>query len=112
MIGRIFWSGPTLELVGGEQADWAVLEDRDFIRRRPGSSLTGETEYAFKHALTREVVYGSVPKARRARLHAEFAGWLERTGGGRDEDAALLAHHYARFGLGFHAEETRLVLEA
>ena len=95
VIGRIFWSGPTLELVGGEQADWAVLEDRDFIRRRPGSSLTGETEYAFKHALTREVVYGSVPKARRARLHADFAAWLERTGGGRDEDAALLAHHYA-----------------
>ena len=96
VIGRIFWSGPTLELVAGETVDWAVLEDRDFIRRRPGSSLGGETEYAFKHALTREVVYGSVPKARRARLHADFAAWLERTGGGRDEDAALLAHHYAR----------------
>ena len=95
MIGRIFWSGPTLELAG-EQVDWAVLEDRDFIRRRPHSSLGGETEYAFKHALTREVVYGSVPKARRARLHADFAAWLERTGGGRDEDAALLAHHYAQ----------------
>ncbi|HKP09792.1 MAG TPA: hypothetical protein VJT76_03605, partial [Gaiella sp.] len=95
VIGRIFWSGPALELAGG-QADWAVLEDRDFVRRRPGSSLGGETEYAFKHALTREVVYGSVPKARRAQLHADFAGWLERTGGGRDEDAALLAHHYAQ----------------
>ena len=34
------------------------------------SSIGGETEYVFKHALTREVVYGSVPKARRARLHA------------------------------------------
>ena len=96
VIGRVFWSGPTLELAGGEHVDWAVLEDRDFIRRRPGSSLGGETEYAFKHALTREVVYGSVPKARRARLHAAFAAWLERTGGGRDEDAALLAHHYAQ----------------
>ncbi len=96
VIGRIFWSGPTLELVGGEPVDWAALEDRDFIRRRPGSSLGGETEYAFKHALTREVVYGSVPKARRARLHAAFAAWLERTGGGRDEDAALLAHHFAQ----------------
>lgn len=95
VIGRVFWSGPTRELVGGEDADWAVLEDRDFIRRRPGSSIGGETEYAFKHSLTREVVYASVPKARRARLHAAFAGWLERTGGGRDEHAALLAHHYA-----------------
>jgi hypothetical protein len=96
VIGRIFWSGPTLELVGGEHVDWTVLEDRDFVRRRPGSSIGGETEYGFKHALTREVVYGSVPKARRAKLHAAFAAWLERAGGGRDEDAALLAHHYAQ----------------
>jgi class 3 adenylate cyclase/tetratricopeptide (TPR) repeat protein len=95
VIGRVFWSGPARELVGGESADWSALEDRDFVRRRPGSSLAGEVEYAFKHALTREVVYASVPKARRARLHAAFAGWLERTGGGRDEDAAFLAHHYA-----------------
>jgi hypothetical protein len=95
VIGRVFWSGPTLELAG-ERIDWAVLEDRDFVRRRPGTSLAGETEYAFKHALTREVVYGSVPKARRAQLHADFAAWLERTGGGGDEFAPLLAHHYAQ----------------
>ena len=96
VIGRVFWSGPTMELIGGEAVDWAVLEDRDFVRRRPGSTIGGETEYAFKHALTREVVYGSVAKARRAKLHALIAAWLERTGGGRDEHAALLAHHYAQ----------------
>ena len=96
VIGRVFWSGPTLELVGGGPVAWTVLEDRDFIRRRSTSSIGGETEYTFKHALTREVVYGSVPKARRARLHALIAAWLERTGSGRDEDAALLAHHYAQ----------------
>jgi class 3 adenylate cyclase/tetratricopeptide (TPR) repeat protein len=94
VIGRIFWRGPALELVEGEAADWALLEDRDFVRRRPSSSIAGEAEYAFKHQLTREVVYASVPKARRARLHAAFAAWLGRTGGGRDEDAALLAHHF------------------
>jgi class 3 adenylate cyclase/tetratricopeptide (TPR) repeat protein len=94
VIGRIFWSGPALELVEAETADWQLLEDRDFVRRRPTSSIAGEAEYAFKHQLTREVVYASVPKARRARLHAAIADWLERTGGGRDEDAALLAHHY------------------
>ncbi len=96
VIGRIFWSGPTLELVGDGSVAWKVLEDRNFIRRRSTSSIGGETEYAFKHALTREVVYGSVPKARRAKLHALIAAWLERTGSGRDEDAALLAHHYAQ----------------
>src|SRR5207253_538086 len=34
-------------------------------------------------------------KAKRARLHAGVAAWLERLGEGRDEHAVLLAHHYA-----------------
>jgi len=72
-----------------------VLEERDFIRRRAGSSIAGDREYAIKHALTREVAYAGLPRARRARLHAAFARWLERTGEGRDEYAPLLAHHYA-----------------
>jgi class 3 adenylate cyclase len=95
VIGRTFWPGPVSELVGGSEPDWAALEDRDFVRRRAGSSIAGEVEYAFKHTLTREVAYGSLPKAQRARLHAAFADWLEQYGEGRDEHAPLLAHHYA-----------------
>jgi class 3 adenylate cyclase len=95
VIGRIFWTGPVYELAEGTQPDLRVLESRDFIRRRSGSSLEGEVEFAFKHALTREVAYGSLTKARRARLHATFADWIERLGGGRDEHIPLLAHHYA-----------------
>jgi len=95
VIGRLFWAGPVYELVQEAEPDLRVLEERDFIRRRPGSSIAGDREYAIKHALTREVAYASLPKARRARLHAAFARWLERTGEGRDEYAPLLAHHYA-----------------
>ncbi len=95
VIGRIFWAGPVYELVGEAKPDLRILEERDFIRRRPGSSIAGDREYAIKHALTREVAYASLPKARRAELHAAFARWLERTGDGRDEYAPLLAHHYA-----------------
>ncbi len=95
VIGRTFWKGPVCVLLDGAEPDCAILEDRDFIRRRSGSSFAGEQEYAFKHALTREVAYASLPKARRARLHAAFAEWLEHTGEGRDEHVPLLAHHYA-----------------
>lgn len=95
VIGRTFWKGPVCVLLDGAEPDCAILEDRDFIRRRSGSSFAGEQEYAFKHALTREVAYASLPKAHRARLHAAFADWLERTGEGRDEHTPLLAHHYA-----------------
>jgi predicted ATPase len=57
--------------------------------------LAGEREYIIKHALTREVAYASLPKARRARLHAAFARWLEVRAEGREELAPLVAHHYA-----------------
>jgi class 3 adenylate cyclase/energy-coupling factor transporter ATP-binding protein EcfA2 len=95
VIGRVFWARPVYELVSDAEPDLHVLEERDFIRRRPGSSVEGDREYSIKHALTREVAYGSLPKARRVQLHASFARWLEDAMGGRDEDASILAHHYA-----------------
>ena len=95
VMGRVFWRGAVRELLEGESPDFAVLEARDFIRRRSGPSLAGEREFAFKHALTREVAYASVPRARRAQLHARFAAWVERVAGARDEHAPYLAHHYA-----------------
>jgi hypothetical protein len=82
-------------LVGGAEPDFGLLEERDFVRRRQGSSLAGQREYAIKHALTREVAYAGLPKAVRGPRHAAFADWLEQEGGGRDEHAPLLAHHYA-----------------
>ena len=94
VIGRSFWPSAVGELLGGIEPDFRLLEQRDFVRRRPGSSLAEEREFVFKHALTREVAYGSLTRRDRARLHAAFAHWLERRGG-RDEDAALLALHYA-----------------
>jgi class 3 adenylate cyclase/tetratricopeptide (TPR) repeat protein len=94
VIGRAFWPSGVRELVG-EAPDFHVLEQRDFVRSRPGSSLEGEREFVFKHALTREVAYGSLTRHERAHLHADFAAWLERRGGRREEDAAVLALHYA-----------------
>lgn len=114
VVGRMFWVGPVRELVGGEP-DFDLLEERDFIRRRQSSSMAGEQEYAIKHALTREVAYTSLPKAKRARLHAGFAAWIEQAGHGRDETAPLLAHHYAEavrpedVDLAWDGEETERV---
>ncbi len=94
VIGRVFWTGPVYELVEAKP-DLRVLEDRDFVRRQAGSAMAGEREYVIKHALTREVAYESLPRARRAPMHAAFAAWLERREPGRDDLASLLAHHYA-----------------
>jgi DNA-binding SARP family transcriptional activator len=94
VIGRRFSAAHLRTLLQGSDPDLRLLQERDFVRRRPGSR-PGEYEFAFKHALTREVAYASLPKARRAHLHATFADWLEAAGEGRDEHAPLLGHHYA-----------------
>src|SRR5207248_2861194 len=39
--------------------------------------------------------YESLPRGRRARLHAAFARWLDHRADGSDQLAPLLAHHYA-----------------
>jgi hypothetical protein len=104
VVGRVFWLGPVTELLGGAAFDVRALEARDFVRRHPQSAIAGEREYAFKHAVTREVAYGSLPLARRAQFHAAFAAWIERLGEGRDEHAPLLAHHYAQAVRREHAD--------
>jgi hypothetical protein len=94
VIGRVFRPSGVREILGSDP-DFHALEHRDFVRRTPGSSLDGERELVFKHALTREVAYGSLTKRDRAHLHAEYAEWLDRRGEEREEAAAVLAHHYA-----------------
>ena len=95
VIGRVFWGGPVGELVTEADPDFGLLEERDFVHRHAGSSIAGQHEYVIKHALTREVAYESLLKAKRGPLHAGFAQWLERNGKGEDEHAPLIAHHYA-----------------
>ena len=95
VVGRTFWEGAVRELLDGAPFDPGLLEERGFVRVLRESTLGDERELVFKHALTREVAYGALPLARRARLHARVAEWLERTGANAEEHASLLAHHYA-----------------
>jgi hypothetical protein len=96
VVGRRFWTEPVAHLLGGDEPDFSLLEERDLIGTRRDSTLAGGHEYAIKHALTREVAYGSIPKARRGRLHATLADWLAESGIAQDERAPLVAYHYAQ----------------
>jgi tetratricopeptide (TPR) repeat protein len=59
--------------------------------------LFPELEYAFKHALTHEVAYGSVLQERRQVLHARIVEAIERLYADRiAEQVELLAHHALR----------------
>ncbi|TMK37784.1 MAG: hypothetical protein E6G58_00815 [Actinobacteria bacterium] len=99
VVGRVFWSGPVVELtdVSAPDADGSLrrLEDRELVLSRPGSTLAGQHEYIFKHVLTRDVAYESLPRRDRIDAHGSVAAWLERTAGERTaEFAELLAYHY------------------
>ncbi len=86
VIGRSFSAAGLAALVG-TAADVRTLVERGFFRPT-------EPELVFKHALTRDVAYESLPRASRAHLHASFAAWLEAEGAG-DAGAGSLAYHYA-----------------
>jgi tetratricopeptide (TPR) repeat protein len=58
--------------------------------------MAGEVEYAFGHALVRDVAYEQLPRSVRAPRHLAAATWIEAKVGERVGDFAdVLAHHYA-----------------
>ena len=97
VVGKVFWLG-ALEAIGGSSrrdADEVLqaLMRREFVQRARRSSVAGDTEYAFRHELLRDVAYDEIPRAGRAERHRRAAEWIDSLG--RPEDhAELLAHHY------------------
>jgi len=72
------------------------LEGADLVRRL---KWTIETEYGFKHAVTREVAYNNTLLRKRSEFHKKVAMAIERIYADRLQDfAEVLAYHYARAG--------------
>jgi tetratricopeptide (TPR) repeat protein len=99
VVGKVFWSG-ALAAMGDRPLDEVEQALHELLRKelvRPSrtSTMEGEAEYAFWHALVRDVAYGQTARGDRARRHLSAAGWLEAKAGERVEDLAeVLAHHY------------------
>ena len=101
VVGKVFWSG-VLAVMGGldERAVRYGLHElgrKELVRPAKRSSVRDQAEYAFWHALIRDVAYGQIPRAARAAKHLAAARWIEATAGERAGDVAeLLVHHYER----------------
>ena len=94
VVGKVFWIGALgredREAVGALHS----LERKGFVRRQRRSSVEGEGELAFAHALVRDVAYGQIARADKIQKHCRVAEWIE--GLGRPEDhAEMLAHHWS-----------------
>ncbi len=100
VIGKVAWLGSILALGGGERyaAEERLhrLVRKEFLRRAQRSSVEGDSEYVFRHALVRDVAYQQIARAARAHKHERAAEWIEGLAAGRDETAEMRAHHYRR----------------
>jgi len=99
VVGEVFWAGAVAEMAGQDEAEVrAVLHElarKELIRPARRSSMAGQTEYAFSHALIRKVCYAQIPRAERAQRHQRAAAWIETMAGERAADyAEILAAHY------------------
>lgn len=115
VAGRTFWLNAAAAMgdIAPAEASAALerLEDRDLIEERPVSSLVGEREFAFTHALIREVAYSMLPKLARSARHLRFARWLQDAiRRPIEESLDVLAYHFEQawrsaFDTGERAED-------
>jgi class 3 adenylate cyclase/tetratricopeptide (TPR) repeat protein len=94
VVGKVFWASALGRGRDDLTATLHALERKGFVRRQRRSSVEGETEIAFAHALVRDVAYGQIARAERAAKHRRVAEWIESLG--RPEDhAEMLAYHWS-----------------
>jgi class 3 adenylate cyclase/tetratricopeptide (TPR) repeat protein len=98
VVGKVFWSG-AVSFIGGAQLREVEeglheLARKELVRPARSSSVANQAEYSFWHLLVRDVAYGQIPRAARAKKHRAAAEWIESIAGDRITDhAELLAHH-------------------
>src|SRR4029453_9349819 len=91
VIGRVFWP----QAAGVSEQTIAALGRRDLVFQQPSSTMGGMTEFPFKHALTREVPYATLPRSERRELHRHVAEWLQEVAPDRSVEAGgRAAHHH------------------
>jgi class 3 adenylate cyclase/tetratricopeptide (TPR) repeat protein len=98
IIGRSFrarWLAGYCPEVGAPSQLKAALDTLDSLDITPLESVEPELCYLFKHIITHEVTYESLPFAARARLHERLARYLESAYADAPP-AELLSFHYGR----------------
>lgn len=100
VVGKTAWIGAVCALT--DRSTWEAeellhgLERKQLVQRVRRSSIEGETEFQFGHALTRDVAYGQIRRADRADKHEAAADWIEHLAAGREDKSELLADHYSQ----------------
>jgi len=93
VVGRSFWPAA----VEVEEGVIAALVRSGLVSDSVDSSMAGMREFAFKHALTRDVVYATLPRPERRELHRRVGEWIQDIAPDRSaETVELAAYHYGQ----------------
>ena len=81
VIGRAFWWGAVADMSPEDQQPRIGSQLQSLVRKeliRPDrSDLQEEDAFRFTHILVADAAYRGIPKSVRARLHEQFASWIE-----------------------------------
>jgi serine/threonine protein kinase/tetratricopeptide (TPR) repeat protein len=96
VIGREFSNDVLIEVLGTQRSPERAIGQLNAAGLIQQSGFLPECGYRFKHVLTREVTYDSLLGHQRRSLHHLIGCAIERAPGGRNDDqASLLAYHFA-----------------
>ena len=92
VMGRVFWP----QAVGVDDSLIAALGRRALVSEHAESTVAGMREFVFKHALTHDVAYSTLPRGERRELHRQVGTWSRPSPGRESEMAELAAYHFDR----------------
>jgi tetratricopeptide (TPR) repeat protein len=104
VVGRIFWDALLREIEDMDRTpdqELDALSQRRLVIHQSVSGFSETNEFAFKHAILRDVTYETLLKRDRKRYHGKVARWMEkitRASGRLAEYQALIAGHYEQAG--------------
>ena len=101
VVGKVFWADALASMGGRDPAEVEQalheLARKELVKSVRSSSMQGQREYSFWHALVRDVCYQQIPRSARAGKHEAAAAWIEQEAGERTDDLAdVLAYHYRK----------------
>ncbi len=99
VVGKEFWSGALsfMTRIDEHVVKQALheLTQKGLVRAARASSVKDQVEYSFWHILIRDVAYGQIPRAARAKKHRAMAEWIQTIAGERVVDhVEIVAYHY------------------
>ena len=108
VVGRSFWPAA----VEVDEGVIAALVRSGLVSDSIDSSMAGMREFAFKHALTRDVVYATLPRPERRELHRRVGEWIQEVAPDRSAETVELAAYHFRQAVTYGEDDPAVSLRA